>query len=188
MKLLVLNEEQQANQPNVPEVIDGHLVSWYNRTIIDTWLKTRNFKACSEAIKGNYKPRAIKKILQVPWIQAYIRSEMRRREMATKPEIQNRFAADVDGFVFCIECGGDGKVKQTHLNSSFEVGIDGVPVATRWMGCMKCSGTGKIEYRLDDGQRDSLKGLAKVSGLLSDNVTNVGFGMTFDVRQGNGQR
>ena len=45
----------------------------------------------------------------------------------------------------------------------------------------------KVE-RMDDGQRDSLKILAKVKGYLNETVQNVNLGMTFDVRQGNGER
>ncbi len=44
------------------------------------------------------------------------------------------------------------------------------------------------EEEMRDGQRESLRILAKMRGLLSDSQTNVMIGQTFDVRQGNGER
>jgi hypothetical protein len=140
MKTLTLTEEQLGNTLGVPEVIGGNRVNWYHRTIIDTWIKTGRYDECERAVRGNYKVRAIKKILSIPWIQGYVRMELKRRGY-TKEVIEQRLIKDIE----------------------------------------------KIE-RMDEGQRDSLKILAKVKGLLNEGVTNVGIGMTFDVRQGNGSR
>lgn len=140
MKALTLTEEQQAIEPGVPEVIGGNRLNWYHRMIIDTWIRTGNLKACEEAIKRNYEVRAIKKILKISWIQAYVEMELKRRGY-TKEVIEHRLIRDIE----------------------------------------------RVE-RMDEGQRDSLRILAKVKGYLNDNMQNVNLGMTFDVRQGNGQR
>ena len=123
-----------------PRVIDGMLVGWYQRRVLDVWMESGRLDRCVEAIKGNYKARAIKRWLGSGWRPEYISEEMRRRGYG-KNKVLCKFIADAEG-----------------------------------------------EVRLDDGQRDSLKSVAKIIGVWNENAVNVNIGQTFDVRQGNGER
>jgi hypothetical protein len=123
-----------------PAVYDGKLLSWYQRRVLDVWMESGRYDKVVEAIRGNYKGRAIKKWLGSGWRPVYIKEEMRRRGY-DRFEIERRLIRDIEK-----------------------------------------------EIRMDEGQRDSLKMLAKIKGLWQDNQTNVLIGQTFDVRQGNGAR
>lgn len=161
-------EEGQFEGRMMVNTLDGVMyLSWYQRKVLEAWFKWQRYDKCVEAVKGHYKGRAIKKWLSKEWVQRYIREECRVRGWS-KEDTLKLLIRDVTR--------EPGKCKDCYQ------GDTGLGV------CKKCNGTGTVEFRLDEGQRDSLKVIAKIMGHLGESNTNVMIGQVFDVRQGNGDR
>lgn len=146
------------------------------KSVVTLWVTTANLKSVCEKLeqlKGkpiNYA--TAKRFLNIPGIRKEIHRQIQSLGY-DKIEMETDLVKDIKrDRIQCKDCLGLGWDRNDLENRK---------------KCEPCKGSGFVPFKLDDGQRESIKVLAKVRGYLQESVGPAGLVGTINILQANGK-